>query len=127
VRTLLLDTQALIWWDSNDPRLGGRARAAIGEATDVYVSTASAWEIVIKTAIGKLRTKRRPSNAVSDGGFLELPITFEHAEAVRELPPHHSDPFDRLIIAAAVVEACSIVTSDEKFRLYDVSLIDARL
>jgi PIN domain nuclease of toxin-antitoxin system len=63
---------------------------------------------------------------VSDGGFLELPVTFEHAEAVRELPLHHSDPFDRLIIAAAVVEGCSIVTSDEKFRMYDVTLIDAR-
>jgi PIN domain nuclease of toxin-antitoxin system len=126
VTALLLDTQAFIWWDANDPRLGGRARAAIQEASDVYVSSASAWEIVIKTALGKLRTKRRPSNAVADGGFLELSITFEHAEAVRELPPHHSDPFDRLIIAAAVVEGCSILTSDEKFRMYDVSLIDAR-
>ena len=123
---LLLDTQVLIWWDSNDPRLGGRARVAIQDATEVYVSSASAWEIVIKTALGKLRTKRRPSNAVSEGGFLELPVTFEHAEAVRELPPHHSDPFDRLIIAAALVEGCSIVTSDEKFRLYDVTLVDAR-
>lgn len=123
---LLLDTQALIWWDTNDPRLGGNARAAIQDATEVYVSAASAWEIVIKTALGKLRTKRRPSNAVADGGFLELPVTFEHAEAVRELPTHHSDPFDRLIIAAALVEGCSILTSDEKFRLYDVSVIDAR-
>lgn len=124
--TLLLDTEALIWWDANDPRLGGRARAAIQEASEVYVSSASAWEIVIKTGLGKLRTKRRPSNAVADGGFRELPVTFEHAEAVRELPLHHSDPFDRLIIAAAVVEGCSIVTSDEKFRMYDVSLVDAR-
>lgn len=124
---LLLDTQALIWWDANDPSLGGRARAAIQDASEVYVSAASAWEIVVKTAIGKLRTRRRPSNAVTEGGFLELPITFEHAEAVRELPPHHADPFDRLIIAAAVVEACSIVTSDERFRLYDVGIIDARL
>ena len=123
---LLLDTQAFIWWDSNDPRLGGKARAAIQDASDVYVSAASAWEIVIKTGLGKLRTKRRPSNAVAEGGFLELPITFEHAEAVRELPPHHSDPFDRLIIAAARVEGCSILTSDETFRLYDVGIIDAR-
>ena len=124
---LLLDTQAFIWWDTNDPRLGGRARAAIQDATAVYISSASAWEIVIKTALGKLRTKRRPSNAVAEGGFLELPITFEHAEAVRELPPHHSDPFDRLIIAAAVIEGCSILTTNEQFRLYDVSVIDARV
>lgn len=123
---LLLDTQALIWWDTNDPRLGGKARAAIQDATEVYVSSASAWEIVIKTALGKLRTKRRPSNAVAEGGFRELPVSFDHAEAMRELPAHHSDPFDRLIIAAALVEGCSIVTTDEKFRLYDVNVVDAR-
>jgi PIN domain nuclease of toxin-antitoxin system len=127
VTALLLDTQALIWWDTNDPRLGGNARAAIQDATEVYVSAASAWEIVIKTALGKLRTKRRPSNAVAEGGFLELPVTFEHAEAVRELPPHHSDPFDRLIIAAALIEGCSILTTDLQFRLYDVGVIDARV
>ena len=123
---LLLDTEALIWWDANDPRLGGRARTAIQDAAEVYVSSASAWEIAIKSALGKLRTTRRPAKAVADGGFLELPITFEHAEAVQALPLHHTDPFDRLIIAAASVEGCAIVTSDEKFRMYDVELVDAR-
>ena len=123
---LLLDTEALIWWDGNDPRLGGKARAAIQEATEVYVSSASAWEIVIKSALGKLKTTRKPAKAVADGGFRELPISFEHAEAVRKLPRHHSDPFDRLIIAAAGVEGCIIVTSDEKFAMYGVDTIDAR-
>ena len=123
---LLLDTEALIWWDTNDPRLGGKARTAIQDAAEVYVSSASAWEIVIKSALGKLRTSRRPAKAVADGGFLELPVTFEHAEAVQALPLHHADPFDRLIIAAASVEGCAIVTSDEKFRMYDVELVDAR-
>ncbi|MEP7001199.1 MAG: type II toxin-antitoxin system VapC family toxin [bacterium] len=123
---LLLDTEALIWWDANDPQLGGRARTAIQDATEVYVSAASAWEIAIKSSLGKLRTKRRPNKAVSDGGFIELPVTFEHAEAVLALPRHHGDPFDRLIIAAATVEGCTIVTRDEKFRLYDVMLLDAR-
>ena len=123
---LLLDTESLIWWDANDPRLGGRARAAIEDASEVYVSSASAWEIVIKSALGKLRTTRRPAKAVADGGFHELPITFEHAEAVRALPRHHADPFDRLIIAAAGVEGCTIVTSDEKFSMYDVPLLNAR-
>ena len=123
---LLLDTEVLIWWDSNDPRLGGRARAAIQEAAEVYVSAASAWEIVIKSALGKLQTRRRPAKAVADGGFRELPITFDQTEAVSTLPAHHADPFDRLIIAVAKVEACTIVTSDEKFRLYEVDLIDAR-
>jgi len=126
VKRVLLDTEALIWWDANDPRLGGNARALIQDADEVYVSAASAWEIVIKTALGKLRTTRSPSRAAADGGFLELPITFEHAEAVGELPAHHSDPFDRLILAAARVEGCTIVTSDQMFSLYDVPLVDAR-
>jgi PIN domain nuclease of toxin-antitoxin system len=123
---ILLDTEALIWWDANDPRLGGRARAAIQEASDVYVSAASSWEIVIKEALGKLRTKRRASEAVADGGFRALDISFEHVEAVRGLPSHHRDPFDRLIIAAAGVEGLTVMTNDEMFSLYDIPLIDAR-
>jgi PIN domain nuclease of toxin-antitoxin system len=126
VKPLLLDTEALIWWDENSPRLGGNARAAIQNAPDVFVSAASAWEIVIKEALGKLRTTRRPAAVVVDGGFRALPITFEHAEAVRELPRHHGDPFDRLIIACAVAEDLRVVTSDERFWLYEVDLIDAR-
>jgi PIN domain nuclease of toxin-antitoxin system len=66
-KRLLLDTQALIWWDENNPKLGGNARAAIQNADMVYVSAASAWEILIKTAIGKLRTRRKPKQVVLDG------------------------------------------------------------
>ncbi|MEX2284209.1 MAG: type II toxin-antitoxin system VapC family toxin [Gemmatimonadota bacterium] len=124
--SLLLDTEVLIWWDTNDPRLGGNARAAIQNAREVFVSAASAWEIVIKAALGKLQTTRSAADAVAEGGFRELPIAFDHAEAVSALPLHHSDPFDRLIIAAAAVEGCAVVTSDEKFRLYEVRLVDAR-
>lgn len=126
MKRLLLDTEALIWWDANDPRLAGNARAAIQNAEKVYVSAASAWEIVIKAALGKLRTARQPAQAVNEGGFDELPISFEHAEAVGELPAHHSDPFDRLILAAARVEGLTIVTSDRKFARYDLPMIDAR-
>ena len=92
----------------------------------MYVSSASAWEIVIKSALGKLRTTRSPSRAVADGGFRELPVTFAHAEAVRRLPRHHTDAFDRLIIAVAILESCTIVTSDETFQQYNVAVIDAR-
>jgi PIN domain nuclease of toxin-antitoxin system len=126
VKRLLLDTEALIWWDANDPRLGGNARALIQDATDVYVSAASAWEIIIKATLGKLRTTRRPSEAVAEGGFRELPIAFEHAEAVGDLPMHHKDPFDRLILAVASVEGFAIVTSDAEFERYGLPLIDAR-
>jgi PIN domain nuclease of toxin-antitoxin system len=126
VTYLLLDTEALIWWDGNDPRLGGNARASIQNADDVYVSAASAWEIVIKTALGKLRTTRQPAQVVAEAAFRELPITFEHAQAVSTLPPHHADPFDRLILAAAAVEGFTIVTSDRQFGPYGLPLIDAR-
>jgi PIN domain nuclease of toxin-antitoxin system len=126
LKRLLLDTEALIWWDANDPRLGGNARAAIQNASDVYVSAASAWEIAIKVALGKLRTRRRASDAIADALFQELPVTVEHAEAVSALPAHHTDPFDRLIIAAAGVEGLTIVSSDRQFAPYGLPLIDAR-
>ena len=123
---LLLDTEALIWWDANDRRLGRRARAAIAQAADVYVSAASAWEIAIKQALGKLTTTRQPDEAVTDAGFTPLPVTFAHAAAIGTLPNHHRDPFDRLIIAVARVEALTIVSSDDRFALYGGPLIDAR-
>ncbi|MBA3887661.1 MAG: type II toxin-antitoxin system VapC family toxin [Acidobacteria bacterium] len=123
---LLLDTEALIWWDANDPRLGGNARALIQDAPRVYVSAASAWEIAIKTALGKLRTSRRASQVVVDAAFSELPITFEHTERVSTLPSHHSDPFDRLLVAVALVEGLTIVSSDRHIALYDVPVVDAR-
>lgn len=123
--SILLDTEAFIWWDANHPRLGGNARAAIQDADEVYVSAASAWEIVIKMALGKLHTTRRAAAAVTEAGFQELPITFEHAEAVRSLPRHHADPFDRMIIAVARSEGLTVLTSDEQFRKYHVPLIDA--
>lgn len=126
MKRLLLDTEAFIWWDAGDPRLGDQARSLIQGAVDVYVSAASAWEIAIKQALGKLRTTRDPSRAVLDAGFSALPVSFEHAAAVRSLRPHHRDPFDRLIIAAARVEGLAILTSDERFKPYDIPLVDAR-
>jgi len=123
---LLLDTEVLIWWDANDKRLGEKARILIRDADAVYVSAASAWEISIKVALGKLRTSRLPSAAVADSDFRTLPVTFEHAQAVLTLPAHHRDPFDRLIVAAAQVERLAVVSSDSQLRMYDVPLIDAR-
>lgn len=126
MKRLLLDTEAFIWWDANSPKLGGHARAAIQDAREVYVSAASAWEIAIKEALGKVRTTRRPMQAVTEGGFRSLPIAFEHAEAVGSLPAHHNDLFDRLILATASVEGLTVVTSDNMFTLYGVPLLDAR-
>jgi PIN domain nuclease of toxin-antitoxin system len=121
---LLLDTHVLIWWDEGR-RLAAEARRAIEEADTVYVSAASAWEVAIKTALGRLRPTRTVQEAASDSGFLELPVTFGHAERVAALPPHHRDPFDRMLVAQATVEELALVTRDPVFARYGVALIEA--
>jgi PIN domain nuclease of toxin-antitoxin system len=121
---LLLDTHVLIWWDEGR-RLATEARHAIADADGVYVSAASAWEIAIKTGLGRLRPTRTVEQAVDESGFLELPVTFRHAERVGKLPPHHRDPFDRLLIAQADVEELTLVTRDAVFARYGVGVIGA--
>lgn len=129
--TLLLDTQALLWWREGSRRLGPRARAAIEErAVAVFVSAASGWEIAIKLRTGRLRL-REPLEvwmpaALESSGFGVLPIAMRHAVAVAGLPDHHADPFDRLLIVQAQIEDLTIVTSDGAFNEYDVRLLDAR-
>jgi PIN domain nuclease of toxin-antitoxin system len=121
---LLLDTHVLIWWDEGR-RLATEARRAIADADSVYVSAASAWEVAIKTGLGRLRPIRTVEQAVDESGFLELPVTFRHAERVGKLPPHHRDPFDRLLIAQADVEELTLVTRDAVFARYGVGIIGA--
>jgi PIN domain nuclease of toxin-antitoxin system len=125
VKRLLLDTQALIWWDSNDPRLGGRARALIQETPEIYVSAVSALEIAIKAAIGKLQMTRPTARALAENRFTELPMTVEHADAVSALPPLHGDPFDRVIVATCVVERLPVLSSDPRLAPYGIEVIDA--
>jgi PIN domain nuclease of toxin-antitoxin system len=121
---LLLDTHVLIWWDEGR-RLAAEARRAIADADSVYVSAASAWEVAIKTGLGRLRPIRTVEQAVDESGFLELPVTFRHAERVGKLPPHHRDPFDRLLIAQADVEDLTLVTRDAVFARYGAAVIGA--
>jgi PIN domain nuclease of toxin-antitoxin system len=121
---LLLDTHVLIWWDEGR-RLAAEARRAIADADSVYVSAASAWEVAIKTGLGRLRPTRTVEQAVDESGFLELPVTFRHAERGGKLPPHHRDPFDRLLIAQADVEELTLVTRDAVFARYGVGVIGA--
>lgn len=121
---LLLDTHVLIWWDEGR-RLAAGARRAIGEADAVYVSAASAWEIAIKVGLGRLHPTRTVEQAATESGFLELPVTFRHAELVAALPAHHRDPFDRLLIAQAEAENLTLVTRDPVFRRYSAATIDA--
>jgi PIN domain nuclease of toxin-antitoxin system len=121
---LLLDTHVLIWWDEGR-RLESDARRAIETADTVYVSAASAWEVAIKIGLGRLRPTRTVEQAASESGFLELPVTFQHAERVAALPAHHRDPFDRLLIAQAETEELTLVTRDPVFRRYAVETIPA--
>ncbi|MBA3345041.1 MAG: type II toxin-antitoxin system VapC family toxin [Gemmatimonadales bacterium] len=122
--SLLLDTHVLIWWDEGR-RLAPQALRAIQEAQEVYVSAASAWEIAIKTALGRLRPERTVIDAVLESGFVELPVTFRHAARVASLPPHHRDPFDRLLAAQAEVEGFILVTRDPAFVPYGIKLLRA--
>jgi PIN domain nuclease of toxin-antitoxin system len=121
--TLLLDTHVVLWWRVNSPRLKRAARLAIATADLVWVSAASGWEVAIKQAIGKIELEESFASMVLASEFLELPITLRHAEALNGLPPHHTDPFDRMLIAQARVERATIVTHDPSFRQYDVPII----
>jgi PIN domain nuclease of toxin-antitoxin system len=120
---LLLDTHVLLWWREANPRIDGDARRSIATADDVLVSSASAWEVAIKVALGKLRIPAPLEEAVADSGFDALPITFGHAAAVTGLASHHADPFDRMLIAQALVEGLTIVTHDRRFAPYGVPII----
>ena len=126
MRRLLLDTQALLWWLADDPRLGPNARLLIeDERNEVFVSAASALEIGIKKAVGKLAAPDDLDGLVEGEGFDKLPVSFFHGERACELPQLHRDPFDRVIIAQAQVEGLDIVTNDTMFDRYGVRVVDA--
>lgn len=120
---LLLDTHIVLWWRANDPRLTLSAREAISAASIVFVSAASAWEIAIKSALGRVRLPQSFAEGVRQSGFIELPISFEHADAVQFLAPHHSDPFDRMLLAQAKVDRLVIVTNDRRFENYGQAIL----
>ena len=126
MKRLLLDAQTLLWWDMGSPALGKNARRIIENADAVHVSAASEWELAIKAALGRLVLPRSILEAVMDAGFEPLAISFEHAQFVRNLRAIHKDPFDRLLVAVALVEGLALVTSDEVLAQYPVNVIDSR-
>ena len=115
---LLLDTHAFLWWWAGNRKIGAKVRSTIGSADTVLVSAVSAWEMTIKMSLGKLRFDGGIGDAVEACGFERLDMRFEHAEAVRSLPSHHSDPFDRLLIAQVIVEGATFVTHDRAIASY---------
>ena len=121
---ILIDTQIFLWWDRQLGRLSQPLRAAIAdEANDIFVSAATVWEIAIKRAIGKLRFDRPIVSAMQALGFEILPVAGAHAEHAGGLPPHHNDPFDRLIIAQASLEGMVLGTQDRLMRPYGVAML----
>jgi PIN domain nuclease of toxin-antitoxin system len=124
---LLLDTHAWLWWLGDDRRLGRRARQALANPrSEVHVSAASAWEIAIKIAVGKLRVQKADLEAeIAANGFLDLPIRTRHALVAGRLAPVHEDPFDRMLVAQAQVEDLVVVSTDPVFESYGVSVLQA--
>lgn len=123
---LLLDTNVLLWWAEDPDRLSEPARLAIGNGRNrVYVSPISFLEITIKEAIGKLRVPATIPACVEANRFTELPLTIAHTAAIRDLPPIHKDPFDRILIVQARVEGLTLVSRDAAHARYEVPLLAA--
>ncbi len=121
---LLLDTHVLIWAFTDDAQLSRQARSAIVDGHNlVFASAVSAWEIVIKKALGKLKAPDNYLEEVKRHRFEPLDVTTEHALQVGTLPQLHQDPFDRLLIAQAQCEGLTIITHDKNIRRYDVASI----
>lgn len=123
---LLLDTHALLWWMSDDVALNTGARAAIAEPqAAVAVSSVSIWEIAIKRRLGKLQAPDDPLADIEVAGFQLLPFDAHHAWLAGHLEMHHSDPFDRALIAQALIGGLRVVTADSRFGLYGVEVVPA--
>jgi PIN domain nuclease of toxin-antitoxin system len=124
---LLLDTHIWLWFLADLERLPPHVLAAIEGADDVRLSAVCIWETVIKVGAGKLVLPMPATELVAvshrDAGMQPLAVDARHALAVRELPDHHRDPFDRLLVAQARVEGLTLVTADAKVQAYDVPVL----
>jgi PIN domain nuclease of toxin-antitoxin system len=121
---VLLDTHALIWSIEDSPRLSKAARSIIVDAANVVLASAtSAWEIAIKRAMSRLSVPDDLEGAIEAAGFTKRPITFADARRVGTLPPHHHDPFDRMLVAQALEDGVPIVSRDPQIARYAVKVI----
>lgn len=118
---VLLDTHVLLWWLAADDRLPRDMADLIATpSTDVYVSAATAWEMSIKSALGKLAVPDELADVLAGQGFVELPISVDDALAAGRLPRHHDDPFDRMLIAQAMRRGLHLLSVDSRFPAYGV-------
>ena len=118
----MLDTHALLWWMEDSPRMPDNVKALISDESSIIVlSTATAWEIAIKVSKNKLTLADDPIRLGLACGFVSLDIAVKHTELIKTLPHHHSDPFDRMLVAQAMHEDLTLITRDSKVRLYDIA------
>lgn len=124
MKRLLLDTHVLLWWLADDPKLGPQTAEIISDTrNEIFVSAVSSWEIAIKKKLGKLEAPDDIDTVVEDEGFSKLPVSLHHGEVAGNLPLHHKDPFDRMLIAQAKIAGLRIVTDDSYIKLYDVKIV----
>ena len=122
---LLLDTHTFLWWINNDPSLSEPARIAIAsELNECYLSLASCWELAIKTSIGKLQLTKTVDRFIPEelaaNDFQLLSTDFRHVAKVETLPFHHRDPFDRLLVAQALIEKMTVISADTVLSEYGI-------
>lgn len=122
---LLLDTHTFLWWLNDSPVQPSARDAIANPRNDIFVSAVSAWEVSIKQSLGKLTAPSDVGEQIPANGFQPLPISVAHGLAAGALPPHHSDPFDRMLIAQAKLEQLTVVTRDHRFSSYGISVLDA--
>lgn len=120
----LVDTNILLWWLDDDKKLKESVRRVIKDPQNqIYVSIASGWEISIKNRSGKLPLKTTIANCFKQSTFGILDINLQHVLKLDKLQPHHKDPFDRILIAQAIVEKLTLITSDQKIWKYNVNIL----
>ena len=123
---LLLDTHVFLWWAEGDVRrIKPATRDVIAATASIHVSYASAWELAVKRALKKMHLSVTFARALEINNFSALPITLEHVERVASLPPHHGDPFDRMLVVQAQHEGLMLVTHDDVIGRYDVPVLRA--
>lgn len=121
---LLLDTHVLLWWLADDPSLGEEARAGISDASSsVFVSVATVWEVSIKQALGKLEAPSDLLRQIELNRFEPLSMTVSHAYTAGVLPRHHDDPFDRMLVAQAMMESLTLLSRDPRMSRYGVETL----
>lgn len=123
---ILLDSHVALWWLEDSESLGLNCRGVIEQADEAFYSAVTPWELGIKRALGKLTMPDGLVQALTSSGFAPLGISVDHAERAPALPLHHRDPFDRMLIAQAQLEALTLVSADGSFEPYEVEVVDAR-